>query len=101
MRSALLPASIEPRAGSQPSIAAGVLVAIASRSALLMLTPARSAASRATFSSPRRLLLPDGDQSEPTATGTPAARASPTAAVPPYSSRFDSGDHTIDPPCAA
>ncbi len=50
---------------------------------------------RATFSSHSRFLLPDGDQSDPRPIGTPFAFMTSMCAVLPYSSRFESGDHTI------
>jgi hypothetical protein len=42
-----------------------------------------NAARRATLSSPSRFLLPDGAQSDPSATGTPSVRAASMLAVAP------------------
>ena len=85
IRSARLPASIEPIAASQPSIRAGVDVAIATSSRSVKIGPpaAWALTSWATFSSPSRFLLPDGDQSDPSPIRTPLARIAATSAVAP------------------
>ena len=56
--------------------------------------------SRAAFSSPRRFLLPVGDQSAPIPIRSPLALAAAIAAVPPYSARLLKGDQIIAPPWA-
>ena len=41
--------------------------------------------------------MPDGDQSEPRATRSPAFVAETTSVVRPYSHRLENGDHTTVP----
>ena len=103
IRSARLPCSSDPMAASQPRIRAAVLVAMPTSSWSVKIGPwgALALTSRATFSSPSRFLLPEGDQSDPRPMGTPFARIVAMSVVPPYRSRFESGDHTIAAPCCA
>ena len=77
----------------------GLAVAISTRSASLS-TPPRDSWFQvaAIFSSPSTLRVPDGVQSDPRQTRSPAALAAITSVVPPYSQRLENGDQTIAPP---
>ena len=56
---------------------------MATRSAAGTGWPCRASSRRATFISASRLVEPDGSQSAPSATGMPAAIASPASVVSP------------------
>ncbi len=83
MRSACLPASIEPTDRCHLRIRAGLIVAIATISRGVKTPPLASDTSQATFISPSRFFDPDGDQSDPSAIGSASLRARVTSAVPP------------------
>ncbi len=80
-----MPASIEPMAWSHLRIRAGLIVTVSTSSRAVKRTSAGrlSFTNAATFSSPSRFLLPDGDQSDPSAITTPARRAAVRLAVFP------------------
>src|SRR5262249_21348825 len=82
-----------------PSASAGLQVAMAHSSCDDSAPPSCVRLYKsATFSSPSRFFEPDGDQSAPRQSRTPAALAAITSVVAPYSQRFENGDHTTVPP---
>ena len=86
----------------QPSASAGLQVAMAQISRSEKTPESRLRFQRsATLSSPSRFFEPDGDQSAPRQTRTPASRAATTSVVSRYSQRFENGDQMTEPPCGA
>jgi hypothetical protein len=82
-RSAFFPTAMEPSCLSHRATEAAPDVAIVTTSWSLSPSPSASDAARAALSSPRRFLLPDGDQSEPRAIRMPRALASLILVVSP------------------
>src|SRR6478752_7341491 len=100
-KSAWSPACNRPSWPSQPSACAGLQVTMAQMSWSEKAPPSPTLLWRsAILSSPSTLFDPDGDQSAPRHTISPALAPATTSVVLPYSHRLEKGDHTIAPPFA-